>query len=329
VASVADKIIQDFTGVFELNGVEVYVSASIGISIFPEDGKSASELLKHADIAMYRAKDFGRNRYQFFTQAMNDKLHHHQEIALQLRASIEKQDFQLFYQPQIDLHTGAIVSCEALIRWFPHGRRMIAPAEFISVAEKSNLINRIGALVIEEVCRQKAEWKRKGLKDTRIDINLSGRQFFLHELWDVFRSALAKHGLSPPDIGVELTEHILIQSDKETLYALQEMHDAGVHIAIDDFGTGYSSLSYLKRFPVNSLKIDREFVRDAPEDKNDRAIMEAIVAMGHNLGLKVLLEGIETEEQRLLSLAIQCDLAQGFFFHRPMAAEKIQALLSP
>ena len=328
VVAVVDKIIKEFSSVFYLDKEEAFITTSIGISIFPDDGKTVGELLQHADAAMYRAKDAGRGRYCFFTQAMNDELRRHQLITSELRSSLAKQEFSLNYQPLVDPQTGNIKSCEALIRWLPVDGELISPTEFIPVAEQSELINRIGEWVINEACRQRAEWKEMGLLDFRIDINLSGRQFLQNNFMDILERYLAKYHLSASEIGIELTENVLIQAGKNNSSNLNNLNESGMQISIDDFGTGYSSLSCLRRLPVHNLKIDQEFIRDAPRNDSDRCIMEAIVAVGHRLGLKVIAEGIETEEQHKLAQEIGCDLGQGFFLHKPMESNKLYTLLA-
>ncbi|MGB5407655.1 MAG: EAL domain-containing protein [Thiogranum sp.] len=328
VVAVVDKIIKEFSSVFYLDKEEAFITTSIGISMFPDDGKTVGELLQHADAAMYRAKDAGRGRYCFFTQAMNDELRRHQLITSELRSSLAKQEFSLNYQPLVDPQTGNIKSCEALIRWLPVDGELISPTEFIPVAEKSELINRIGEWVINEACRQRAEWKEMGLLDFRIDINLSGRQFLQNNFMDILERYLAKYHLSASEIGIELTENVLIQAGKNNSSNLNNLNESGMQISIDDFGTGYSSLSCLRRLPVHNLKIDQEFIRDAPENDSDRCIMEAIVAVGHRLGLKVIAEGIETEEQHKLAQEIGCDLEQGFFLHKPMESNELYTLLA-
>lgn len=328
VVAVVDKIIKEFSSVFYLDKEEAFITTSIGISMFPDDGKTVGELLQHADAAMYRAKDAGRGRYCFFTQAMNDELRRHQLITSELRSSLAKQEFSLNYQPLVDPQTGNIKSCEALIRWRPVEGELISPTEFIRVAEKSELIIRIGEWVINEGCRQRAEWKEMGLLDFRIDINLSGRQFLQNNFMDILERYLAKYHLSASEIGIELTESVLIQADKNNSSNLNNLNESGMHISIDDFGTGYSSLSCLRRLPVHNLKIDQEFIRDAPKNDSDRCIMEAIVAVGHRLGLTVIAEGIETEEQHKLAQEIGCDLEQGFFLHKPMESNELYTLLA-
>lgn len=328
VVAVVDKIIKEFSSVFYLDKKEAFITTSIGISMFPDDGKTVSELLQHADAAMYRAKEAGRGRYCFFTKTMNDELRRHQLITSELRSSLAKQEFSLNYQPLVDPQTGNIRSCEALIRWIPVDGELISPTEFIPVAEKSELINRIGEWVINEACRQRAEWKEMGLLDFRIDINLSGRQFLQNNFMDILERYLAKYHLSASEIGIELTENVLIQAGKNNSSNLNNLNESGMQISIDDFGTGYSSLSCLRRLPVHNLKIDQEFIRDAPRNDSDRCIMEAIVAVGHRLGLKVIAEGIETEEQHKLAQEIGCDLEQGFFLHKPMESNKLYTLLA-
>ena len=328
VVTVVNKTIREFSSVFYFNKEEAFVTTSIGISLFPDDGTTVGELLQNADAAMYRAKDAGRDRYCFFTQAMNDELRRYQLITSELRLALTHQDFSLYYQPQVDSQSGNIKCCEALIRWIPVNGEIISPKEFIPIAEKSELINRIGEWVINEACRQRAEWEEKGLLDFRIDINLSGRQFLQDDIFLVLKRSLERYRLTTSDIGIELTENVLIQASESNLSNLRRLDEASMQISIDDFGTGYSSLSYLRRFPVHNLKIDQEFVRDAPQNEDDRSIMEAIVAVGHRLGLKVVVEGVETEKQHRLAQEIGCDLEQGFFFHKPMKANELYAILA-
>ncbi len=322
VEKVAEKIIDSFALPFMLDEREVFVTGSIGIALYPDDGKDKSALLKNADMAMYRAKEYGRNCRQFFKQSMNEELQHRQDLEDRLRQALQNEEFALHFQPQVDLQNGGIVSCEALLRWHSPGTGMVSPGEFLPVAEHSELINRIGEWVIGEACRQRREWRNQGI-ELRIDINLSGRQFFYYDVFSVIDSMLQQHGLAHADLGIELTEQVLIEAEDSTLSGLTRLHDKGMKISLDDFGTGYSSLGYLKRFPVDVLKIDREFVAGAPVDKNDRSITEAVVAMGHALGLEVLAEGVETADQELLMRELGCDLAQGYLFQKPAPAHSL------
>jgi diguanylate cyclase (GGDEF)-like protein/PAS domain S-box-containing protein len=326
VEVVAEKVIDTFTLPFSLEEREMFVTSSIGIALYPDDGKDKSALLKNADMAMYRAKDYGRNCSQFFKQSMNEELQYRQDLENRLRRALRDQEFELYYQPQVDLESGDIVSCEALLRWHSPGVGMINPGDFLPVAERSELINRIGEWVIEEACRQRLEWRNQSM-ELRIDINLSGRQFFYYDVFAVIDATLQRYGLMHGDLGIELTEQVLIEAEDSTLEGLERLHGKGMKISLDDFGTGYSSLSYLKRFPVDILKIDREFVAGAPVDKNDRSITEAVVAVGHALGLEVLAEGVETEAQELLMREMGCDLGQGYLFQRPVPAAAL--LLKP
>jgi diguanylate cyclase (GGDEF)-like protein len=327
VSIVANKIVQLFAEPFYLAKNITHITSSIGVSVYPNDANSANALLKSADIAMYRAKDSGRNGYQFFTQQMNDTLQRERWIEAGLRVALDEGQFQLYYQPQLDLNERNIISYEALIRW-PVDGTMISPAEFIPVAEKTGLINQITDWVIQKACQQQSNWLKRGLVPIRIDLNLSGKDFLSGKIFTIINQALKQNQLSPKHIGIELTENVLIDSNDSILNSLQQLKASGMHISIDDFGTGYSSLSYLKRFPVSTLKIDQTFVQDAPTDKDDKAIMEAIVAVGHSLGLNVLVEGVETEEQAQLCQEIGCDIGQGYLFARPMPAIELEALLT-
>lgn len=320
-AIIAEKLLQAANKAFLLKDEEVYVTISIGISIFPQDGDNRDILLRHADAAMYQAKEAGKNCYHFYTSDINDLLQRQRLIDLRLRNAIEKDELQLFYQPQFDLQSGKLSACEALLRWNPQQGEQISPAEFIPIAEKTSLINDIGNWVLEQACLQRKAWAEKGL-DIRIDVNLSGRQLRNNNIYQVIEEKLNKHGLEFSDIGIELTENSLIEADENLIESMSRLIKQGTTIAIDDFGTGYSSLSYLKKFPITTVKIDKAFVRDAPYDPNDRAIMTAIVAMGHSLGLQVIVEGIETEHQEQIAREIGCDQAQGFYYQKPRPANE-------
>lgn len=323
VVALNERILHEFIEPFSLGENQVNVTPSIGVSLFPTDGVDSNTLLKSADIAMYRAKETGRNCYRFFTQEMNDKLERDRWIESGLRTALKLGKFQLHYQPQFNLNDLSIYACEALIRWSV-GDKPVSPVEFIPVAEKSGLINQISDWVIEEVCRQQSVWREQGLKPIRINLNLSGKDFRDSSIFIKIEQLLEQYKLTTRDVGIELTENVLIGTDENILKGLSVLKESGMQVSIDDFGTGYSSLSYLKRFPVTCLKIDQEFVRDAPVDKDDRAIMEAIVAVGHSLGLSVLVEGVETEEQATLCKDMGCDIAQGYYFGKPMLATEME-----
>lgn len=305
---------------FELNGLNYQVTASFGVSLFPMDGTTVAELISNADAAMYQAKEKGKNRSCFYTPDINDRLQHYQQIGSLLHRALTNNELQLYFQPQISLKDGKMLSCEALLRCLPEGSSPLLPDVFIPVAEKSGLINRIGDWVIESACKQLVAWKGSELDGIRIDINLSGKQLDDHQLAQKILKTLKHYDVSPTLLGVELTENEVIGSDIEQIAQLQRLKDAGVHISIDDFGTGYSSLVYLRRLPVCSLKIDRTFLLNAMEDASDMAIMQAIVTVGHSLGLTVVVEGVETTDQEQLARELDCDLAQGYLYAQPMPA---------
>lgn len=310
---------------FELNGVCYPVTASFGVSLFPDNGTTVTELMGNADAAMYQAKDNGRNSICFYTSDINDQLFHYQEVTTLLRNALATNGLQLYYQPQIDLKSRKVRSCEALLRCFDKNFDPISPAEFIPIAEKSGLINDIGDWVIEEACRQLRAWQGTKLEPLRVDINLSGKQLAKPHLAEHILSSLQKYHLHPSQLGIELTENEVIGGDDGQIRQLEALKQAGVHISIDDFGTGYSSLVYLRKLPICSLKIDRAFLHHAMENDCDMAIMEAIITVGHRLGLAVLVEGVETLEQDRIVSERGCDLAQGFFYARPMPAADMLA----
>ncbi|MGM0952380.1 MAG: putative bifunctional diguanylate cyclase/phosphodiesterase [Pseudomonadota bacterium] len=308
---------------FMLNGDSYQVTASFGVSLFPNDGVTVAELMGNADAAMYQAKENGRNSICFYTSDINDRLVHYQEVTALLRRALTADSLQLYYQPQIDLKDGSMGSCEGLLRCFNERSQPVSPEIFIPVAEKSGLINRIGNWVIEAACKQLKAWHGTALEKVRVDINLSGKQLNNQHLADEILQTLENYGLSPSQLGLELTENELFGRDDRQIGQLQKLKRAGVHISIDDFGTGYSSLVYLRDLPVCSLKIDRSFLQHAMENDSDMAIMQAMITVGHRLGLSVVVEGVETTEQDMLVRDLGCDLAQGFLYAKPMPADQM------
>ncbi len=313
---------------FALEATTRKLTACLGVSVFPANGESAGELIRNADVAKNRAKLKGRGQVIYFDQRLHDELLHQHRLSDRLERALENGELMLHYQPQVSAVSGRVENLEALLRWFPAEGAPVSPAEFIPLAERSGLIHRIGDWVMEEACRQRAAWREAGLALERIDINFSGSQMNGADLFARLDDCLSRFGLGPRHIGLELTENVLIEADAHVLEGLERLHHRGFRIAIDDFGTGYSSLSYLKHFPVTALKIDRTFVRDAPERPEDRAIMEATVFIGHRLGLEVVAEGVENAEQLTLIREMRCDLVQGYYFYAPMGAAEIERLLA-
>ncbi|WP_299235400.1 GGDEF domain-containing phosphodiesterase [uncultured Halomonas sp.] len=321
------KVQQVLRTPFALEEASRKLTACLGVSVFPANGESATELIHSADVAKNLAKLKGRGEVVYFDQRLHDELLYQHRLSDRLEQAVEGGELMLHYQPQVSAASGRLENLEALLRWYPADGPPVSPAEFIPLAERSGLIHRIGDWVMEEACRQRAAWRKAGLEVGRIDINFSGSQMNSPDLFARLDECLERFSLGPRDIGLELTENVLIDADQRVLDGLQRLHHRGFRIAIDDFGTGYSSLSYLKRFPVTALKIDRAFVRDAPTQPEDRAIMEATVFIGHRLGLEVVAEGVEDLEQLTLIREMRCDLVQGFYFFAPMAAGEIERLV--
>ena len=322
VYSVIRKIIASFDHEYDLGKAKVQITTSIGISIFPEDGDTPSKLLKNADLAMYRAKTDGRNGYHFFTSQMNRDLERSQWIEMNLKKVLAEGGFELHFQPQLNLATGRVESCEALLRWPQPDGTMISPLEFIPVAERTGLINNISNWVLDTAYACQQEWERQGFKRVRVDVNLSGKDFSQK---DVIHKIIQMNNLDEEfaqKIGIEITENVLLKSSEEILDLLKLMHRSKIHISIDDFGTGYSSLNYLKNFPVSCLKIDQTFVKEAPKKEQDQAIMNAFVSVGHGLGMQVIAEGVESASHYRLAQRIECDMAQGYFISRPVSADE-------
>ena len=306
---------------------ELHISVSIGISIYPDDGQDAETQIKNADIAMYQAKENGRNNYKFFEQDMNARAVQRQSVEVSLRRALERQEFVLHYQPKINLQSGAIVGVEALIRWQHPEQGLLLPAQFVSIAEDCGLILPIGRWVLREACLQARSWQQAGLPPIIVAVNISALEFRDKDFLENIRAVIEKTGLEPRYLELELTESILMQDAASTDSMLHALANFGVKLAIDDFGTGYSSLSYLKLFPINTLKIDQSFVNQMCSNLDDAAIVSAVTSMGKSLKLCVIAEGVESSEQSAFLLAQHCDEGQGYYFGRPMVAEALATLL--
>ncbi len=325
VGAVAEKLIEALTSNFTITDREVHVTASIGVSTYPTDAQDMRSLLKYADIAMYRAKEQGRNTFQFYSDQIN--VHSVERLTLesQLRGALERNELLLQYQPVIQSRSGAIIGMEALVRW-RHPDGLLPPAQFIPIAEDTGLIVPIGQWVLQSACEQQKRWLDSGLR-VKVAINLSPRQFVHRFLAEDMVSVLEKTGCATSSLELEITETTVMHNAPRAVAVLGKLKEMGIRIAIDDFGTGYSSLAYLKRFPIDSLKIDRSFVADVPEDSGDTAITKAIIAMSHSLGLTVIAEGVETLEQVNFLRDHGCDEMQGFYFSSPLSAEEATAML--
>ncbi len=327
LAGVARKILETFEQPLNLGGQEFLLTASIGIGTYPDDGRDVQGLLKAADMAMYRAKEAGKNNFQFYSPQMNS--HSFERLALEaaLKRALERGELLLHYQPKLELATGRIAGAEALIRWQHPDMGLVSPLRFIPIAEETGLIAPIGAWVLEEACRQTKAWQAAGLGALSIAVNLSSRQFVQGALLEEVLSALNRTGLEPRHLELELTESTVMQNPERAAGVLAELAALGVSLAIDDFGTGYSSLAYLKRFPVSTLKIDRSFIMDLPDDPDDAAITRAVIALARSLKLTVVAEGVETGRQLDFLSAHACDLVQGFFVARPLPAAAFERFM--
>jgi|GEM_PF-260916 len=326
-AAAAGRVIEALEKPFHLRGHDLYVTCSIGITLHPNDGADLETLVKNADMAMYRAKEQGRNTYRLFTPAMNQRARRRQELLTALRQAVERQEFRVFYQPQVDLGSGRVAGMEALVRWQPPQGDLVPPGQFIPLAEDTGLIVPIGLMVLETACRQTAAWVRSGQGRPRLAVNLSARQFSQPDLVEQVVRVLAETGLDPELLELEITESTAMANLDATSETLRRLHAQGLSLSLDDFGTGYSSLSYLRRFAIDGLKIDRSFIRDLASDSGEAAITQTIIAMGHNLRLKVIAEGVETREQLEFLRALGCDYGQGYLFSPPLSAEDMTRLL--
>jgi diguanylate cyclase (GGDEF)-like protein len=327
-ALVAQKVLERIGQPLALGGEQVFVTASVGIAAFPGDGDNAEALLGAADAAMYRAKQSGRNVYQFFTAEITQRTHARAQLAFELRRALERGEFELAYQPKFDLATGQACGAEALLRWLHPERGVVGPAEFIPVLEDTGLIVQVGEWVIRRAAADLKAWTDAGLKPMPVAVNLSARQFRQKDLDARIRALIAAAGIDPALLELEITESQLMEDPDHAIRVMHALRNSGTRIAIDDFGTGYSSLAYLTRLPVKSLKIDRSFVADVFSDHGDRAIVRTIIEMAHQLGFTVIAEGVETDRQAAFLRQFGCEQAQGFLFARPMPAAAVGSLIT-
>jgi diguanylate cyclase (GGDEF)-like protein/PAS domain S-box-containing protein len=323
----AAKIHRLFDSPFVVSGQEIYSTPSIGVCVYPDDGEDFAELIKNADIAMYAAKRDGGNGLRFFAKGQHLKSAAGISMHGQLRRALERNEFELQYQPKVETRSGKVIGFEALIRWPSSERGPIAPPEFIRLAEETGLIVPIGEWVLATACSDLRKCQIAGLADLTVAVNLSGRQFRDERLTTRIATALSRSGVDPRSLELEITESVMMDQSSHTTNILDELVNIGIRVSIDDFGTGYSSLAYLKRFPVHALKIDRGFVRDIETDGDDAAIVKAIVQLAHSMDLRVIAEGVETQEQLAYLAALHCDEYQGFLFSRPLPREELIRLI--
>jgi len=326
VRQVVERILNVIAQPWVVEQGEFHVTSSIGVALYPDDGLDARTLLKHADSAMYRAKDSGRNNFQFFTSELNAVLTERLQMESRLRRALERNQFLLHYQPRIDLVTGRIVGAEALIRWETPEHGVVAPGRFIPIAEETGLIVSIGKWALQEACAQSKAWQDEGLPPIVVSVNVSPRQFRQDNLVRTVDEVLRTTGLEGRYLELELTESMVMHDAPQLIAMLDDLKSLGIQMALDDFGTGYSSLSYLKRFPVDRLKVDRSFVQDIATDVDDATIVRTIIALGHNLGLKVVAEGVESVEQLTFLRRHLCDEVQGFLFGQAVTATEFREL---
>jgi len=313
---------------FDLDGQELFATTSVGVSLFPHDGKESQSLLKNAGSALHRAKKSGGDDYRFYTEDMNSKASKQFALETSLRHAIDNQEFVLHYQPRLAVDSLKITGVEALVRWQHPQLGLLSPIEFIPLAEDNGLILPIGEWVLRTACRQNREWQERGFTPMRVGVNVSARQFHQQHLAELVLQILEETGLAPEYLDLELTESSIMSNAEATIDVLTRLKAMDVTISIDDFGTGFSSLSYLKRLPIDALKIDKSFVRDVTTDPDDAALVMAIVTLAHNLRLQVVAEGVETEEQLRFLHLLRCDAVQGYLFSKPLPAEGLEQVLA-
>ncbi len=322
------KIMKATSDKIVIKGHDIRSTASIGISIYPDDGDNAEQLMSNADAAMYYVKENGRQKYHFYTSELTSSAYDRVILETDLNLALENNQLVVYYQPQVSLQSKKIIGVEALIRWHHPEYGLLAPKQFLPVAEQSNLINRIGEFVLNTACSQIVSWKQQGLPIETVAVNISGHQIHHGNLPETLQDILQQTQCQPDWLELEITEGFILNKTKQAIATLLKLRDLGLSLAIDDFGTGYSSLSYLKKLPVNKLKIDRSFVSDINNDMEDAALVHAIIAMGKSLNLKLIAEGVENTSHEVFLSAHGCDLAQGYFYSKPVPAEKIEKMFS-
>ncbi len=324
----ASRILENISRPFDLDGHEVFITASIGISLYPADGEESSDILKSADVAMYQAKAKGRNSYQYYSKSMNAKASEYLILSSKLHKALEKGEFLLYYQPKKSILGNKITSLEALLRWKPADSDLVPPSQFIPVLEETGLIIPVGEWILHTACSQNRAWQEAGYEPIVISVNVSNRQFNQKNMIEVVTQALRNVNLHPEYLELEITESMIMQDPEEAIAILHEFKNMGIQISIDDFGIGYSSLNYLRSMPLNALKIDRSFVMNLATSRSDAAIIESTIALAHSLNLKVIAEGVETEQQLAFLRSRGCDEAQGFLLSRPLPVEEISKFLT-
>ena len=327
-AAVAKRVRAALAEPFEVDGQEIFVSANIGIGVFSHDGETAEQLLRNAHLAAQHAKETPSDGCQFYTDSLNDAARERLTLEADLRRAVERGEFELHYQPQFLVADDTIVGAEALVRWRHPEQGLVSPMTFIPLCEEIGLIHEVGGWVLETACRQARKWQQAYDPSFRIGVNISNRQFAGSGLTPAIRGVLAATEIAPETLELELTESVILGADDDDLMQLADLRRLGLKLAIDDFGTGYSSLSYLTRFPVDALKIDRSFIREVPGRQHQESLAKAIIAMGQSLGLRVIAEGVETEEQLAFLRRLDCEEQQGFLMGRPVTAEKFEVQLA-
>jgi len=329
IIHVVENLFDQIRNTFNIDGHDMMLSASAGISVYPEDGGNVSELLRKADSAMFHSKNLGRNTYSFFTDAMNRNVLRRLALEKQMHGALTRGEFEVVYQPQVDLNCDRIMGAEALLRWYNPTLGNVSPEEFIPIAEQTGLIVPIGQYVLTEALRMTARWQKEHDPEFRIAVNLSPRQFRAPKLVSDIKKAMQQSGISYRYLELEITEGVLMDSHSGIDHALAELDSLGVNIALDDFGTGYSSLTYLRNYPFDVVKIDRSFISNIVVSPKDRALVNSAISMGHSLNLKVIAEGVETEEQLAHLKEMRCDHAQGYLFSKPVSERDLTGMLEP
>jgi EAL domain-containing protein (putative c-di-GMP-specific phosphodiesterase class I) len=328
-AGLAQRVLDAMKEPFVLDSHPLFISASVGISLFPSDAQSAEQLLRNADSALFKAKSDGREGYALYTEELTAHAQQRVELASELRRAIDRHELRVFYQPVHDLESSRILGVEALVRWQHPERGMVSPGEFIPIAEQSGLIGEIDGWVLNTACRQMCDWLAAGVEVSFVAVNVSSRLFSRGDLDRQVAEVLRETGLDPAYLELEVTESAVMEDPEQAIEQLHRLRELGISLAIDDFGTGYSSLLRLKRMPVQKLKIDQGFVAGLPSDEDDIAIVRVIIALAQSMGMNVLAEGIEHADQAGFLLANGCELGQGYWFARPMPAEQIDWLRAP